>query len=248
VWAEWIDKNEGHAISKGVLLGEFILKATASAADFLGAIYPDVTLGQHFRDANVLTMGTHFVWDGTQTPAVQMGTLWWGCRDAMPIRGDDGSIALLAVGELLKRAAPNGNAWAALDVWWLFTSLLSVTGITTIEVDQARAERRRLKRESITDVGPPPWIAYKTLVVQLPPERNARHGGGDRVASAIPFHLVRGHLADYRAGPGMFGDNRLRRVVWKPMHYRGLQRVGAVAKMYDTKMLETGLPKGYAAP
>ena len=129
VWAEWIDKNEGHAISKGVLLGEFILKATASAADFLGAIYPDVTLGQHFRDANVLTMGTHFVWDGTQTPAVQMGTLWWGCRDAMPIRGDDGSIALLAVGELLKRAAPNGNAWAALDVWWLFTSLLSVTGI-----------------------------------------------------------------------------------------------------------------------
>jgi hypothetical protein len=121
-------------------------------------------------------------------------------------------------------------------VWRLFVALLNVRNIDVAEVDLPRADRRRAERQAITDKGPTPWIKYKTLCLTLP-TKSSNGNGNNRTggpASSIPFHLVRGHLADYRNGPGLFG--KWRSVVWIPMHTRGFQKAGAIAKTYDAKI------------
>jgi hypothetical protein len=121
-------------------------------------------------------------------------------------------------------------------IWRLFVALLNVRNIDAADVDLQRSERRRAERQAIADNGPPPWIKYKTLCLTLPTPQpngngNKRSGGP---ASPIPFHLVRGHLADYTKGAGLFG--KWRSVVWVPMHMRGFQKVGAIAKTYEAKL------------
>lgn len=132
--------------------------------------------------------------------------------------------------------AARDHTYGNSAIWRLFVALLSVRNIDAVDVDLDRGTRRRAERQAIADSGPPPWIKYKTLCLTLPTTApngngNTRAGGP---ASPIPFHLVRGHLADYRTGNGLFG--KWRTVVWVPMHTRGFQKAGAIAKTYDTKL------------
>lgn len=123
----------------------------------------------------------------------------------------------------------------AMRMWCLFTALLSVRNIETIDVRIPRAQIRRLELRDPS--GPLPWISYKTLGITVPRATSAGRGQTRTpMQQPIPFHLVRGNLADYRDGAGMFGDPRWRTVVWRPMHYRGLQRIGAVAKTYHARV------------
>jgi hypothetical protein len=49
--------------------------------------------------------------------------------------------------------------------------------------------------------------------------------------SFIPLHQVRGHLADYTKGNGLFGKYKIR--VWIPEHWRGDLEYGKVIKDYE---------------
>jgi hypothetical protein len=44
---------------------------------------------------------------------------------------------------------------------------------------------------------------------------------------------VRGHYADYRDGAGLFGNSKLRCVLWIPEHQRGNSELGDVIPEYS---------------
>lgn len=46
------------------------------------------------------------------------------------------------------------------------------------------------------------------------------------------FHPIRGHWADYRQGPGLFGKQNLRYIYWIPEHYAGNPELGEIVPEY----------------
>lgn len=156
----------------------------------------------------------------------QMPTFWWTRKDGSyyspwmhspPSR--DGILGRAAI-----------ETKGRLAVWFAFTSLLQVHNITTVDMDLPRAQRRRLERDGKGS----PFLKYKTLKITLPGKTRRSSEDSEHEPHDIPFHLVRGHLADYREGKGLFGNPNLRRVIWVPAHHRGDPEVGAVAKKYET--------------
>lgn len=78
-----------------------------------------------------------------------------------------------------------------------------------------------------------PLVTYYTLEVTVPGKHFV--GGNMPVAkdegeNSRPLHLVRGHLADYRDGKGLFG--KYKGVYWMPAHFRGKAENGVVNKRY----------------
>lgn len=112
-----------------------------------------------------------------------------------------------------------------LQPWWLFTALLKVHPLRTEEVAVPRPARRRAQREG----RPLPWVTYKQLTFAVPGTREGGHPTGLHHRTSRQ-HIVRGHIADYREGKGLFG--RLRQLVWLPAHLRGDSSIGGVAKVY----------------
>jgi hypothetical protein len=103
------------------------------------------------------------------------------------------------------------------------------------------------KNVEITDAVPPPKLSakqekrygipkltYKTLNI-VPMQQTLRSEGGmDRGNSlAKALHICRGHFADYREGPGLFG--RYHGLVWRDMHVRGDKKAGMVVKDYEVR-------------
>jgi hypothetical protein len=103
------------------------------------------------------------------------------------------------------------------------------------------------KNVEITDSVPPPKLSakqekrygvpkltYKTLNI-LPMQQVLHHEGGlgqgNSLAKAL--HICRGHFADYREGPGLFG--RYHGLVWRDMHVRGDKKAGKVVKDYEVR-------------
>lgn len=254
VWVEWEDKNEsavasiarGSAVGpvyKGALLTEFKLLPGQTPFDFLHESWSQ--LGGKPGDAPQ-PKGP----DWHTAPYVGFFSLFGAFPDIdhicafppaiYPIH-ENGESAGLAAGTTdiccLGGTGPEvvGLVWGDFGMWKLFTALLRVRNLGVTDVMLPRAERRRAERAAIDDGGPPPWVRYKTLAITLPTKPNDRVGnatGGP--ASPVPFHLVRGHLADYRNGNGLFG--KWKSVVWIPMHTRGFQKAGAIAKTYEAQM------------
>lgn len=253
VWAEWEDKNDriisesrdagyaGRGLRKGLLIREHEVPDGRSAIDVARAMAAQfgLSLDQSWKQAIA-------AWSETRMQTAQLfhyvphlGRYAALPKVAYPVRADGGSLDSEMGGypfmvlSLHPQHVLNqlGQAiWNELGMWRLFTALLAVRNIGVADVKLPRAARRRAERQALEDGGPPPWVEYKTLALTLP---NARREGSARPADAaapIPFHLVRGHLADYRQGPGLFG--KWKTVVWVPMHSRGFQRVGAIAKSY----------------
>lgn len=79
-----------------------------------------------------------------------------------------------------------------------------------------------------------PKLTYKTLNI-VPMQQTLRSEGGmDRGNSlAKALHICRGHFADYRDGPGLFG--RYHGLVWRDMHVRGDKKAGRVVKDYEVR-------------
>jgi hypothetical protein len=112
--------------------------------------------------------------------------------------------------------------------WFYFLGLLCVRGSEATETTIPRPERRRAVKSG-DDTG---WVTYKTLVVRPGVMRSASVAAADdESARETRLHIVRGHIADYRSGAGLFGKHKV--LVWMPMHFRGNQETGAIAKTYD---------------
>lgn len=121
-------------------------------------------------------------------------------------------------------------AWEHLGIWRLFLALLSVRGTEAVDTPVPRSTRRQWAR--LPD-GPPPWITYKTLSIRLPratPDIDGCVSLDSNPPPGVPLHLVRGFIADYRSGRGLFG--RYKQLVWMPAHLRGHARLGVIAKTY----------------
>lgn len=90
-----------------------------------------------------------------------------------------------------------------------------------------------------------PLVTYKTIKVN--PMRTVKRMDGDDVPSSErdiasqgiqPLHIVAGNFADYRDGPGMFGNPKLKGVFWRPQHIRGNAERGVVVKDYEVQAPE----------
>jgi hypothetical protein len=258
VWAEWEDRNERvnrygvEFVRKGFLLRDHQKPAGVSNLKWARSITNPLVLNtivgpskpEFDRMAGIVTV-RHF----TESPWLPLVSTLPAI--AVPYASDGSGILSQelrkadSLGAFYFAGASTGGeqllaqgVWEEFGMWRLFSALLSVKGLGVTDVDLARQVRRRVERQAIKDGGPPPFIKYKTLTLSLPAPsgKPSQEGGGP--ASPIPFHLVRGHLADYRTGKGLFG--KFRTVVWVPMHTRGHQKVGVVAKSYDARVDQQG--------
>lgn len=73
-------------------------------------------------------------------------------------------------------------------------------------------------------------LTYKTLVVETVVGGSGQRGGSHTVRSE---HIVRGHKADYRKGPGLFGKHKV--LIYRAAHTAGDRTAGRVVKDYEVK-------------
>lgn len=99
----------------------------------------------------------------------------------------------------------------------------------------AKLSKRHQKKYGV------PLVTYKTLKVNPIRKVNANDHDDASDGDSIPksLHIVRGHFADYRNGPGLFG--KINDIVWKEAHVRGSAKAGVVVKDYDVQA-ESSLP------
>lgn len=86
-----------------------------------------------------------------------------------------------------------------------------------------------------------PLLAYRTLVIEPVAQAIAR-AQGKPTGVERSHHFVRGHMADYRHGPGMFGNPKLRGIYYRPVQTRGSKQVGEIVGDYEVH------PPASAAP
>lgn len=243
VWVEWRDRwaerqtTQFGVVHRGMWVSEYALNGRSMREVYRDMFGPNVP---NFMPMQTPEGATHVLfvqpvsW-GSSTPAVLLTPpflvlsteLGAGVGNHLSAHPKGSSYIPLTNDKLLAE-----DAWNEFGVWRLFTAWLTVKNITIGEVDLDRGSRRRAERQAIADGGPPPWVKYKTLAISLPSspqgDGSVSHGGP---ASPVPFHLVRGHLSDYRNGKGLFG--KWRSVVWIPTHTRGFQKAGAISKSYE---------------
>jgi len=76
---------------------------------------------------------------------------------------------------------------------------------------------------------------YRILTVQKPSwQKKSKQKNLSEYHNDLPLHQVRGHLADYRNGKGLFGKYSIR--VWVPDHCRGNKEYGEIKKGYKVKL------------
>lgn len=117
---------------------------------------------------------------------------------------------------------------ADIHVIWFAFSLMACRNIVPIEHRAPRHERRQAERN-----GQVPPRNYYTLNVRLPGQYKASASSGQRgnEQGLLRLHQVRGHLADYRQGKGLFG--KYNGVFWVPSHVRGNAERGTIHKSYS---------------
>lgn len=90
-----------------------------------------------------------------------------------------------------------------------------------------KLQARRVKK------GKRPLVKYHTLEIEVPGKRYADgKQSGSAPGRSTPLHLVRGHIADYRNGRGLFGKHR--GIFYVPAHMRGDADHGVIEKRYRT--------------
>jgi hypothetical protein len=230
VWAEWIDTD-----SKNLEIAKSLGYPTLR----MGALLREGAPAGPFSDCERSVIATCFCHvDGH--PARCLGVLCWGAyADGKPKTKDGDALG----GWLL--ASPNGSGqletavWEVLGVWRLFTALLSVKGTEAVDTPIPRHVRRQWAR--LPDSSPP-WVTYKSLSIRLAGEsESVSRGRVDGPPPGVPLHLVRGYIADYRKGNGLFGKHK--QLVWVSSHLRGHARLGAIAKTYDASVARTSQPE-----
>lgn len=110
---------------------------------------------------------------------------------------------------------------------WFGMSLLSCKNITPQEIKaDAKLQAARQRR------GKKPLKNHYVLRVTQPGAKiESNFQGTAGKLDAKRLHLVRGHLADYREGKGLFG--KLKGIFWIPAHARGAIDKGVIEKTYQ---------------
>lgn len=238
VWAEYRDHFDDRGL-RGLLMREHTLRPKHLSDDLratLRQFYADHPLFSEGKDddrfiANIdpditacvtcLLFRSHHL---QPTVPVAVGAiLWLATREGRPSPKD--SALGFGFGDDRQRVPHFGT----VAIWSLFTALMGVKHLGVADIPIGRQERRAHERHR--DRLPPlPWVSYKTLAIQLPRQAVQRFGV-PLARPGVRFHLVRGHLADYSQGAGLFG--RWRQVVWRSAHHRGFQHLGAISKTYS---------------
>ena len=78
----------------------------------------------------------------------------------------------------------------------------------------------------------PASVWHEVTVTSIPKIRSAAQTAAGEGDPTLRRHWIRGHYADYRDGPGLFGNPSLRCVFWIPEHERGDPNLGEVVSEY----------------
>lgn len=79
----------------------------------------------------------------------------------------------------------------------------------------------------------PATVWHEIRITNVPQIRTTGRGVLGRDESKMRRFWVRGHYADYRDGAGLFGNSKLRCVLWIPEHQRGNSELGDVIPEYS---------------
>lgn len=88
-----------------------------------------------------------------------------------------------------------------------------------------KLQRARQKRGLL------PLVTYRTLKIAGLTTKHLRPPTGGAEARRRALHIARGHFADYRDGPGLFG--KYHGLVWVPDHVRGGDPDRVIEKRYE---------------
>lgn len=123
-----------------------------------------------------------------------------------------------------------------ITLWEVFKALRAKRAIKSIETIVPRSARRQFSRNSDSAL---PFVIYRDYVIRLTSAQQTRLcDPNGHPCPGVAFHLVLQSEADYRVGPGLFG--KLHCKVNRPAHWRGSQRLGAIAKRYVAPSMDTG--------
>ena len=241
-WAEWLDRNDS-GLYKGLLMSEIPMPEGTTALDFVmkaaaatNREMPQIPTGDLWKTAPYVCWVYGFLWYPGASEVLQWAPIMFPVSE---VGETEPNGEFLVIGQ---HHTSDGDDLAEavhrdLNVFRLFTAMIRVKGSTMDEVPIPRQARRRAERQAIADGGPPPWIHYKTLTLKLLGGETGTRRDVSGPIAGVPRHKVRAHLADFRKGQGLFG--KYRQLVWVKEHRRGYERLGAIAKTYDTKIEET---------
>jgi hypothetical protein len=141
-----------------------------------------------------------------------------------------------AKGNLENICWQSNNSWAEIEIKKLeaLFSFLRLINLGNIKIQSEEIERKtkiHLKKNKSNQTH------YHILTVTKPSiQKKSEKNNGEKKESALPLHQVRGHLADYTQGNGLFGKYNIR--LWIPDHWRGDIQYGKVSKDYKLKISE----------
>jgi hypothetical protein len=121
------------------------------------------------------------------------------------------------------------EAYDLMTVPLVACALLNVKNVVMrLQSVNERLQKKRVKQGKL------PLVKMYTLEIEAPGKRFVGESSpmpkNLPPSSSRPLHLVRGHLADYRDGKGLFGKHR--GVYWIPSHMRGEIDNGIIKKRY----------------
>lgn len=109
---------------------------------------------------------------------------------------------------------------------------LSLMNVKNIELREHKHDKKL--QNARQKKGKLPLVKVHTLEISAPGIKQVGGSSSEKQNSGtMPLHLVRGHLADYREGRGLFGKHK--GVFWMPAHMRGSIENGIVKKRYRIK-------------
>lgn len=216
-WLEWNLEQETRV---GVAL------AYSSDLDEAKLALGSVSNGHDFKQ---LIVGRSFIRRAGQVSAIRVFPMW-----ALDAEGK-----CLFVTTYVRQEHSDSISLEAQDCWansvgpgvayWL--TLVNCKNIRAVDNQQASEKLNRKRKRN----GNLPLVTYKTLEIDPTKGNTTRPpiGGSTSLSASIALHKVRGHLADYRKGNGLFG--RHKGLFWIPAHERGAAENGVVIKTYEVK-------------
>lgn len=119
---------------------------------------------------------------------------------------------------------------------------MALLNIKNIVMEHQRRDAKLVKHRKKS--GKPDYLRAYTLAIDVSPTGKPLRGAVQSTGTPLPpagaapqaLHLVRGHVADYRHGNGLFGKHK--GIFWIPSHHRGREWQGKIDKVYQPEVVE----------
>jgi hypothetical protein len=105
-----------------------------------------------------------------------------------------------------------------------YLSFINISNINIQSIELEKKTRKHLLRNKSNQTH------YYILTVTKPTIHKENNKTNSNEKLTLPLHQVRGHLADYTEGKGLFGKYNIR--IWKPDFWRGDIEYGKINKDY----------------